>query len=68
MAKEMLNMNDEELNQVTGGTILPYRIKSGDSLEKIAEQYHVTVDQLLKWNDIHEGDVLTVGQLLKIKF
>ncbi len=68
MANEKITMNDEQMDQITGGTILPYRVQKGDSLDEIAKKYHVTVDQLKKWNNIPEGGVLKVDQLLKIKF
>ena len=61
-------MNEEMLDEVTGGTILPYRVKKGENLADVAKKYNVTVDQLRKWNNIGEVGVLTVGQLLKVKF
>ena len=68
MAMDKVSMNDEQMDGVTGGSILPYRVQPGDSLDDIAKKYHVTVDQLMKWNNIEEGGVLTVGQQLKIRF
>ena len=68
MADNKITMNDEQMDRVTGGTILPYRVRQGDSLAEIAKKYNVTVEQLLKWNNMEEGAVLSVGQLLKIKF
>ena len=61
-------MNDEQMDQVAGGSTLPYRVKPGDSLDDIANKYHVTVDQLMKWNNLQGTSALTVGQQLKIKF
>ena len=61
-------MNEEMLDEVTGGTILPYRVKKGENLADVAKKYNVTVDQLRKWNNSGEDGVLTVGQLLKVKF
>lgn len=68
MAMDKVAMNDEQMDQVTGGTILPYRVQPGDSLSVIAKKYNVTVEQLTKWNNIQDPSVLTVGQQLKIKF
>ena len=68
MEKEKTIMNEEMLDDVTGGTILPYRVKKGENLADVAKKYNVTVEQLMKWNNIEEGGVLTVGQLLKVKF
>ena len=61
-------MNEEMLDEVTGGTILPYRVKKGENLADVAKKYNVTVDQLRKWNNTGEDGGLTVGQLLKVKF
>ncbi len=68
MAVNKVAMNDEEMDQVTGGSILPYAVQSGDTLAKIAKKYNVTMEQLIKWNDIKNPDMITVGQQLKIKF
>ncbi len=68
MAMNKVAMNDEEMDQVTGGSILPYSVQSGDTLAKIAKKYNVTMEQLIKWNDIKNPDMITVGQQLKIKF
>lgn len=68
MAMNKVAMNDDEMDLVTGGSILPYAVKSGDTLAKIAKKYNVTLEQLMKWNDIKNPDFITVGQQLKIKF
>ena len=68
MAMDKVAMNDDLMDQVTGGSILPYRIQPGDSLNTIAKKYNVTVEQLMKWNNIQDPSMLTVGQPLKIKF
>ena len=68
MAMNKVAMNDEEMDQVTGGSVLPYAVQSGDTLAKIAKKYNVTMEQLIKWNDIKNPDMITVGQQLKIKF
>ena len=68
MAIDKVSMNDDQMDQVTGGSILPYRVQPGDSLDDIAKKYNVTVDQLMKWNNLQGTAALTVGQKLKIKF
>ena len=65
---DKVSMNDEQMDQVNGGTVLPYRVQPGDSLAEIAKRYHVTVEQLVKWNDIKDPSYLIVGQKLNIKF
>ena len=68
MAIDKDQMNDEQMDAVTGGTIHPYRVKPGDSLAEIAKKYHVTVDQLMRWNNLTDPAALSVGQPLKVKF
>ena len=68
MAVDKQALNDENLDQVSGGTILRYRVQPGDSLNSIAKKYNVSMDQLVKWNNIKDPNFLTVGQQLKIKF
>ena len=68
MAMDKIKMDDEQLDQVTGGSILPYRVQPGDSLNVIAKKFNVTPEQLVQWNNIKNPDMLTVGQQLKIKF
>ena len=68
MAMDKVEMMDEQLDEVTGGTILPYRVQPGDSLAEIAKKYHVTVDQLMKWNNLTDAGMLSVGQKLRVKF
>ncbi len=61
-------MNDDALEIVSGGTILPYVVQPGDSLQTIAAKYHVTPEQLAKWNDLGNTNNIQAGQQLKIKF
>ncbi|MBQ9661803.1 MAG: LysM peptidoglycan-binding domain-containing protein [Oscillospiraceae bacterium] len=68
MAMDKVAMNDDLLDEVTGGSILPYSVQPGDSLGAIAKKYNVTVEQLVKWNNIQDPNILTVGQQLKVKF
>jgi len=42
-----------------------YKVKSGDYLGKIASRYHVSVNQLMKWNHLRSSN-LRVGQVLYI--
>ena len=42
-----------------------YKVKSGDTLSKIAKKYHTTVKQLKSWNNL-KGDMISIGQRLKV--
>jgi LysM repeat protein len=43
-----------------------YTVKSGDTLSKIAKQFGVTVDALVKANNIANPNLIKLGQVLKI--
>ena len=68
MALDKQALNDETMDQVSGGTILRYRVQPGDNLNMIAQKYHVTVEQLMQWNKIKDPNEITTSQQLKIKF
>ncbi|MCR5714150.1 MAG: LysM peptidoglycan-binding domain-containing protein [Bacteroidales bacterium] len=42
-----------------------YTVKQGDTLSRIAQQFHVTVTQLRSWNNL-SGSVIKVGQKLVV--
>ena len=68
MALDKQALNDENLDQVSGGSILRYRVQPGDNLNAIAQKYHVTVEQLMEWNKIKDPNAIVTSQQLKIKF
>ena len=64
----MTRLRDDILENVSGGTILTIPVEEGDTLEKLAEKFHCTVDEICRWNDLKDQNVITVGQKLKFKF
>jgi len=51
----------------TAATASTYTIKKGDTLSAIAKKYNTTVDALVKLNGIKNKNVISVGQVLKLK-
>lgn len=51
-------------NKIYGDT---YTVKSGDNLTEISIRSKVSVDNLVKWNNIEDKNVIHVGQVLKLK-
>ena len=49
----------------TGSTIY-HTIQKGESLGKIAEKYHTTVQKIMQWNNLSNPDKIAEGQKLKI--
>ena len=45
---------------------ITYKVRSGDSLSKIAGRYSVTVSQIREWNKLGGSSVIHPGQKLKI--
>jgi LysM repeat protein len=41
-----------------------YVVRSGDTLSEIAERYGTTVEQLARWNNIPDVDLIRAGQKL----
>jgi membrane-bound lytic murein transglycosylase D len=70
---ENLNLADEQLMAIANSKPkaikdtdkIFYRVKKGDLLASIANEYNVTIKQLKKWNSI-KGSKLKKGQRLKI--
>ena len=61
-------LNDETLEKVSGGTEIPYLVCSGDTIETIAKKFHCTVEQICRWNNIHNPLDIKVGQKIVIRF
>ncbi len=45
---------------------LIYKVRTGDSLTRIAQNYGVTVGDLVEWNGLENNSYLRIGQRLKI--
>ncbi len=62
-------INDDQLDNITGGTKLNYQVQLGDTLDAIAKKFNTTTDQLMKWNpQIQNPNIIAVGQNLQVKF
>ena len=61
-------LKDKDLENVTGGKIIPYLIEAGDTLGTIANKFNCTIEELQRWNKIENIDKIDVGQKLIIKF
>ena len=65
---EKVSLNDNVLEQVDGGSQIPYVVQPGETLDAIARKSGVTVEQLVRWNNIQDPNVIPIGTTLKIKF
>ena len=68
--KNINELNVNELEQVSGGasggTYTTYTVVKGDNLSRIANRYHVTVNDLVRWNNIKNPNLILPGQVLVI--
>lgn len=64
----MINMTfelkDKDLEDIVGGTKIPYIVNEGDTLAKLANVFHVTVDDICRWNHIENPDKIETGKTL----
>ena len=61
-------LDSSQLDQVTGGTRIPYLVKDGDTLKDIAAKNNCTVEDILRWNNLKDTDKLLINQRLILKF
>ena len=69
MSENLQEINSEQMEEAAGGAgsrYIIYTVVKGDCLNKIAHRYHVTVDDLVRWNRIANPHLILVGQKLKI--
>ena len=74
---EAMELNLEEMDKVAGGAFKPldpkkgfvvYQIIKGDTLNKIARKFNVTVEDILKWNKkIVDKNKIYYGDYIYIK-
>ncbi|WP_195926937.1 phage tail tip lysozyme [Sarcina ventriculi] len=65
-AGEILKIYTNGSDDSGNGGSISYTVQSGDTLSTIAEEYGVTVEELVEWNNISNPDDIYVGEVLKI--
>ena len=68
--KEMRNLNEEELNRVSGGDSkekkwVTYTVVEGDTLSKIGFIYGCSIAEIRQWNHL-SGDSIWAGLRLDL--
>lgn len=64
-AQRVINRN-QQITQTQASQRIDYKIKSGDSLWKIAEKYKISIKQIVSWNKLRTSSVLKIGDKLSI--
>lgn len=71
LAKYINQPAEKVTKQIVAAAKVPkvtkYKVKNGDVLSKIADKHHVTVKELMKWNNIKSADKLKLGQIIEIR-
>lgn len=65
--KDITLTKDSEIDLPDLEKDVTYEVQSGDYLKKIAEKYNVTVEDLLRWNDIENENLIHVGDEIRIQ-
>lgn len=65
--KSTLSNLSKTLNTKSSSSVITYKVKSGDSLGKIANDHRISVEALKKYNDL-DNDRIYVGKELKIPY
>ena len=64
----MNKLNDDELENVIGGSQIPYLVQTGDTLGELAKKFHCSVEDICKWNKITDPNKIELNQKLIFKF
>lgn len=62
-----LDFDGSSANEETTTSALFHAIKLGDTLETLAKEYKVSVEQLQKWNNLKDGAFLKPGERLRVR-
>ena len=65
---EKVKMNDDQLDQVTGGSFIPHVVGDGETLQDLAKKNNMSVEQLLAFNGMTDESQFKTGLQLKIPF
>ena len=64
--KTQVNKNTKNSGNKTSTSTKTHTVKKGETLSSIAKKYHVTVNEIKKWNNL-KNNTVKIGQKLKIK-
>ncbi|MGL5360139.1 MAG: LysM peptidoglycan-binding domain-containing protein, partial [Shewanella sp.] len=53
-------------HKTTDKPSVTYKVKSGDSLDKIAKKNNIKLADLMKWNQLTSKSIIKPGQKLKL--
>ena len=63
-----IELTDDMLENIWGGTQIPYIVQSGDTLGELVKKFHCTIEEACEWNNISNPNILSANQKLIFKF
>lgn len=57
----MTKLSDQQI-----ASSITYKVAAGDTLTKIAKKFNVSVEEIVRWNQLPSADKIYVGQILNI--
>lgn len=67
LAEYLSPANMDKTRALLAATATTHRVRSGENLGAIARKYGVTVNQIIRWNNLKNPNKLSVGQRLEIQ-
>jgi membrane-bound lytic murein transglycosylase D len=67
LAQYLNPANISQTRAILTATATTHRVKSGENLGSIARKYGVTVNQIIRWNNLKNPNKLKIGQRLEIQ-
>lgn len=63
-----VKLDDDLLDNVWGGSKIPYIVKTGDTVGAIADKFHCNIDDICRWNHLLDPNKIWKDQILTLKF
>ena len=68
MEEHKILLDDDILTNITGGSQIPYIVQSGDTLGQLSMKFHASIEDICRWNNIADPNVIDAGQKLIFKY
>lgn len=63
---EKVPMNDDALDSVSGGAVIPFAVHNGETAASVAARLGLPVEKLMAWNNLTDPNAPVSG-IVKIK-
>ena len=66
--EEIVKLTDEQLDEIWGGSKIPYIVKAGDTLGDLSVKFKCSIEEICRWNNIADPNKIWEDQLLIFKY